>query len=375
MADPGYDHEPVPPREAFDEDTPNSRRTQAALLLSVGAGVAEQAEHVPQDDEEFPLPRFEPIAHAAPIEVEQACRKLDLGLSADDYVRAADVRVSSDQAAQLTRELYDAPDVDTAAALVEAGMHSRYRLVRTAGAIAALGTTGQREDVIRVLEESAQSDDAEIRELARTGLARAVPDHPLLNRYVRRPRRGAARDEPSNTAVVSHGTWAANGRWWRTGGEFYEYLKGITPSLHVHPESFAWSGGYSHAERSLAADELIDWMSDQQLDRPDYIAHSHGITVANLATQRGLELDRVVMMAYPVHAVPNNWLPDIQKVNKIVDVRVRFDLVIIADGGGQRLPANWRNHPKVTEARNGWFNHSAPHDRDYWERHGIPALL
>ena len=373
MADPGYDYEPVPPRQAFDSDTANSRRTQAALLLSVGAAVAGDADHIPQDEEQFPLPPFEPLAHPPPLSVARSIERLGLDLPVDAYLRATDLRVPADQAARLTHELYDNPDVDTAAALVEAGLHSRYRLVRTAGAIAALGTTGPRPDVIRVLEQSAEADDPDLRDLARTGLARAAPDHPLLDRYVRRRRERGQRNQPSDTVVVSHGTWAANGTWWRPGGVFYNYLK--TLGLHLHPESFAWSGGYSHPERSLAADELIAWIPGQQLNRPDFFAHSHGITVANLATQRGLDLSRVVMMSYPVHATPDNWLPDIDKVTRIVDVRVRMDLVIIADGGGQRLPANWRNHPKVTEARNGWFSHFATHEPDYWQRHGISALL
>jgi hypothetical protein len=69
------------------------------------------------------------------------------------------------------------------------------------------------------------------------------------------------------------------------------------------------------------------------------------------------------------------WLPAITKVKRIIDVRVHFDVVILADGGGQRLPANIRNNPKVTEARNGWFSHSASHEPSYWQKYGLMTLL
>lgn len=344
--------------------------SQAALLLCVGAAVAAETAYVPRDEGRFALPTLEPMEHPEPIPLARAVRKLDVSPAA--YVRGFDAEISSDVAARLTHELYADPDVDTAAALVEAGLHSRYRVVRTAAAVAALDTTGPREDVIRVLEASAQAEDIDIRELARTGLARAQPNHPLLNRYVHGRRNIEERDEPSNTAVISHGTWAASAQWWRSGGDFYEYLDAITPSLHVHDESFGWSGDYSHAQRSVAADELIAWVGAQQLNRPDYFAHSHGGTVANLATQRGLNLSRLVLMGYPVH---NEWLPVVGRVTKILDVRMHFDLVILADRGGQRLPASLRNNPKVTEERNGWFSHSATHEPSYWEEHGLPARL
>jgi pimeloyl-ACP methyl ester carboxylesterase len=294
-------------------------------------------------------------------------RRLDV--PAEDRV---DGHISPEVPARLTRELYRKPDPLTAAAIEEAGLHNLYRIVRTAAAIAVLDTTGPRPDVIAELVESAQVQDIDIRELARTGLARAVPDHPLLEKFVTGPRDIRRRRRPSNTAVVSHGTWASNSDWWRPGGEFYNYLKTITPSLHLHNKSFGWSGDYSHAQREVAARDLIEWVGDENLNQPDYFAHSHGGTVANLATKRDLKLSRLVFLSLPVHS---DWLPKLVNVTRIIDIRVRADLVILADLGGQRLPASLRNSPKVKEARNGWFSHSASHEPGYWQQHGLPALL
>jgi pimeloyl-ACP methyl ester carboxylesterase len=362
-------YQPVPPREAFAIDTPDSRRSQAALLLCIGAAVGGKTRHLPRE-REFPLPPLRPLASSGRISLARALRRLDV--PAADYVGGFRGRIAPEVPAQLTAELYERPAPYTAAAIVEAGLHSPYRIVRTAGAIAALDTTGPRPDVIAELVESAQVQDIDIRELARTGLARAQPDHPLLQKYVTGPRDVRQRREPSNTAVISHGTWASNSDWWRPGGEFYEYLDTLTPSLHLHDKSFAWSGDYSHAQRKLAAAELKAWVSAEQLNRPDYFAHSHGGTVANLATQDGLKLGRLVFLSLPVHSA---WLPKLANVTKIIDIRVHSDLVILADLGGQRLPPSLRNSPKVKEARNGWFSHSASHEPSYWQQHGLPALL
>jgi hypothetical protein len=245
----GRSYEPINPREAFNVESPDSYMSQAAFLLCVGAAVGGKTRHVPRDDH-FPLPPLQPMARRGPIRLERIVRRLDVSL--DEYVSRRSP-ISSAMAAHLARELYEKPDPYTAAALVEAGLRSRHPVVQTAGAVAALDTTGAREDVIAVLEGSAKASDPDVRDLARTGLARAEPNHRLLHRYVGRRRIPRQRGERSNTAVISHGTWAANAQWWKPGGEFYKFLDAITPSLHLHDKSFGWSGDYSHAQRSLAA--------------------------------------------------------------------------------------------------------------------------
>jgi hypothetical protein len=140
----------------------------------------------------------------------------------------------------------------------------------------------------------------------------------------------------------------------------------------MHTDSFQWSGAYSHDARSLAADQLTQWVGSQNLNTPDFFAHSHGVTVANLATKKGLQLNRLVMLAWPVH---EDWLPDLTQVTKVISLRVRVDLVIIVDGGSQSLPSSFVDPPKVEEHVNGWFRHSAPHEPEYWNRHGLASEL
>jgi pimeloyl-ACP methyl ester carboxylesterase len=129
--------------------------------------------------------------------------------------------------------------------------------------------------------------------------------------------------------------------------------------------SFTWSGGYSHGARRADAQRLKQWISHQGLVRPDFFAHSHGGTVAHLASRDGAEFDRLVLMGLPVHG---EWFPDFANINRIIDVRVRFDLVIMADRGGQRFRTNQFN---IEEHRHGWFDHSSTHESAYWDNHGL----
>lgn len=366
-----YDDEPpAAGPEAFEERSASAHQAQAALLLWTGAAVDGREPDVDVTPE-FPVPPAAPLARGPRrLSVRRAAAALDVDTAS--YASGAVGEIPPAESVRLTRAMFDRPAVTTAAALIESGLHAPHRLVRTAAAVAALDTTGPREEVVAQLVEAAEDTDPDIRDLGRIGLARAVPQHVELGRYVRGRTRIRRRSRPSHTAVLSHGTFAANGRWWRPGGSFYAYLDGLQPPLHLHSSSFRWSGAYSHAQRDLAADDLRDWVVAENLDEPDWFAHSHGATVAALATQKGQRFSRLVNLAFPVHG---DWLPDPAQVQRIIDVRVRWDLVILADRGGQSLPPGMLTQPHVEMVRHGWFSHSAPREQGFWEKHDIPAHL
>jgi hypothetical protein len=361
--------QPIPGPEAFEELGRSARFSQAAFVLSAGAGVGGAPERV-EFSERFPLPALDRLAQAKHFTVAQAASRLDVDTA--EYVAGFTGVIPSAEGARLARDLYDRPQPQTAAALVEASLHSPSQVVRTAAAAAALDTTGPRDDVVAQLVASTRAKDETTRALARVALARSQPgNEALVGLSIARPRI-RERSRESDTAVLTHGTFASRAVWWRPSGTFYAYLNGLTPSLHMHDESFQWSGAYSVEERDLDADDLAEWVGAEGLRAPDFFAHSHGVTVANLATQRGLKLSRLVMLSLPVH---DQWLPDLAKVDQVIDVRVRFDLVIIADRGGQRLPAGMRASPNVTEHVNGWFDHGLSHDPQYWEHYDLPSAL
>ena len=364
--------EPVPGPEAFEERSRAAQLSQAAQLLSAGAAAAGRTDVIP-DAESLDLPALEQVELAGPMDVGEATRHLDLAVT--DHVQHPELRIEPDVVASMARRLHDHPEPGVAASMIEASQHSPHRVVRTAATVAALDTTGPREDLVARLAEDAHARDELVREIARTGLARAAPDHPALDHVVVRYPSRTDRTTKSDTAVVTHGTFAARARWWRPGRGLHAYLSelddagAVTPPLHPHDRSFQWTGYYSDLARDQAADELGRWLVAQQLAAPDLFAHSHGATVANLATQRGTRFRRLVLLSWPVH---DAWLFDASKVDEVIDVRVRFDLVIIADRGAQSL-----RHPaaNVSTHVNGWFRHSLTHDPAYWERHGLPAVL
>lgn len=362
--------EPVPGPDAFAARGRDARLSQAAIVLSVGAAAAGEAERVDRP-EALGLPAaVDALGRAAPVTPEEVAAPLDPAIAR--RLPEPDLRVPAATSVELMAEIAARPDPVVAAALVEVSLHSASRLVRTSAAVAALDTTGPREEVVALLVDGASHGDALTRDIGRIGLARVDPQHEVLARVTTSPSPRSGTDRPSHTAVLTHGTWAGLTRWWQPGGDFHTYLGGLTPPLHPHDPSFRWSGLYSDGARRLAAREMALWVEDQGLQRPDVFAHSHGGTVANLATWQGLEIDRLVLLSWPVHG---EWFPDFTTVGRVVDVRVNLDLVIIADRGGQTLrpPAEFAG--KVTSHVNGWFEHGDTHQPAYWQRHGLAGVL
>ena len=361
---------PIPGPDAFTVRSRDAWLSQAAILLSVGAAAAGEPQRV-DDPEGVGLPAdLAALGRRELIPIEEAARPLDVGL--DAHLTDRGLRIPPSTSAELMARIVDQPEPIGAAALVEANLHSESRLVRTAAAVAALDTTGPRDDVLAQLVEGASRGDALTKEIGRIGVARVDPQHPVLRAVVGRPSRLTGTDRPSHTAVLTHGTFAAMTRWWQPGGDFYLYLDSLVPPLKLHDPSFKWSGLYSDGARQLAAQQMADWIVDQNLQQPDIFAHSHGGTVANLATRRGLRIDRLVLLSWPVHG---EWFPDFTRVQRIIDVRVRMDLVIIADRGGQTFTPPPEFASKVESHVNGWFDHGDTHDPAYWQQHDLPAAL
>lgn len=381
---------PVPGPEAFETAGRDAELSRAAIVLSAGAAVAGRSARLDRPDALALSARgLSRIGRTEKFRVADAAAPLDVDLRT--HLEDRTLRLPAATGSALTRSLIDSPDAVTAAALVEASLHNESLLVRTSAAIAALDTTGPRVDVLEQLLEGARSRDPLTRQLGRIGVARVAPQHPLLLRLVGQaapstrsagrgaaarpgaePTPGAAAGAPAGVAVLTHGSFATNTTWWRPGGSLFTYLDALVPPLHLHDPSFGWSGQYSDGARQLAAQQLVDWMAGFGLDTTDFFAHSHGGTVAHLATRRGLTFDRLVLMSWPVHG---EWFPDFTRLRRIVDIRVHFDLVILADRGGQTFtpPAAFRG--KVVSHVNGWFDHSDTNEPAYWERYDLPEAI
>ena len=368
------DYQPVDPREAFEvmadpdsESTADAAASQAALLLGARAGVLgidePEMQVLREEADGFALPDLQPLRRTHRLRVADATQPL--GLSVKEMAEEASAGSYQSALASAARDLYEKPSQYAAAALFEGAMNSPHPLVRVAAAAGARETTRLRGKIRSILETESDCADRLTARVAQTALAHIDRHNPSVERYVRESPKSKKRNRKSHTAVVTHGTFAADSSWYQPGGSYYDALDAARPDLAVHDQSFTWSGAYSHNARRADAALLAQWIGDQGLNQPDFFAHSHGGTVAQLATRAGAEFDRLVLMGLPVHG---EWFPDFTNVNRIIDVRVRFDLVIMADRGGQRYRTN---EIDIEEHRNGWFDHTSTHEPEYWDRHGL----
>jgi pimeloyl-ACP methyl ester carboxylesterase len=147
-------------------------------------------------------------------------------------------------------------------------------------------------------------------------------------------------------------------------------LAKVAADLYGAPDFFGWSGGWSDDARADGALRLIDWVDKHHFEGLDLFTHSHGGSVAMLASTRSLRIGRLVMMSCPVHK--GKYDPDFDRIDKIVAIGTRMDLVILADGGGQRF-----KDPRIQEiVLPIWFTgHSATHDPQVWNKHGLPGKI
>lgn len=379
---------PVPGPSAFQDAGDAGVLSQAALLLAMGqqlrgddvalraraaatSGAEAGTEALTAEDlAEFPLPSLRPAEGRVPPE---AARSLLVGrygpmMRAEAFPGGREGAAFRDVLSDLADRVYREPTVEAAAGLFEACLDHPEELTRVAAAASYFPVTTEPIPVLDVLVRGTYSDDALTREVAATALARIAPGHTRLGELtVGRTPTGTG---PVHTSLMVHGTFARNATWWQPMGNFHAYiLSQVRPDLYSAPDRFEWSGGYSDAARALGGLDLRAWAAAHGAAGLNLFAHSHGGSVSMLATQGGLDVGQLVLLSVPVHV--HKYMPDFSRVADAVSIRVRLDLVILADGGGQRF-----SHPKIREnVLPLWFDHGAAHDPGVWQAHNVPGLL
>ncbi len=364
---------PISGPAAFATSGESAAWSQAAILLAVvqrvspvREGVRLEGREAPdalaeEGGDEFPLPDVRPTADRAPAEaVRQRLSRR--------YGAMLDAAAPGDALAELAEALYREPGVETAAALADACLRHDHELVRVAAAALHFELSTDPLAALGVVAAGLESDDPLTVEVAATLLARLDPTHPRLLDLTGGAAIGGI--EPVHTSLLVHGTWARTASWWQPGGDFHTYvLNNVRPDLYAGGDRFDWSGGYSDAARAAAAVDLVSWVNAHGASGLDLFAHSHGANAAMLATQHGLQAGMLVLLSCPVH--PSKYAPDFNHVSRVVSVRVRMDLVILADRGGQRF-RDPRIHENILPL---WFDHGASHDPDVWQQHNVPAMV
>jgi hypothetical protein len=362
---------PIPGPEAFREAGDAAALSRAAILLLLRAQLREdgQAERALAEDEpSFPVPRLQRSGERIPVEpVRERLARRYAGELREDSSPEEMSGILSERLPDLAARLYEKPGLLAAAELFETCLFHPDELTRVAAAAANLELSSDPVPSLELLRRGAQSADELVRDVSATALAQVAPEDPGLAKLTAENRLPSG--APARTALLVHGTFARPFAWWQPGGGFHAYLSGIRPDLYAASDRFDWSGMYSDIARALGAIDLHAWIRDHGLDGLDLFAHSHGGSVAMLASNSGLDIGKLVLLSCPAH--PQKYMPDFQHVGKVVSVRVHLDLVILVDGGGQRFA-----HPRISEnVLPVWFHHSATHDPDVWRKHDIPAKL
>lgn len=388
----------APPKgpEAFSGDTDVYAQAQAAILLGMGVQLRgdqikteRQAEAAGQPteileavatveavpgDEEFPIPSLAPTAERVALES-----------SRDITESVAEMTLESAGAEPAGRErlaerVYSDPTPDNAAALIHASLFHHDPLVRVAAAAASLPLTTEVDTATSILRAGTHSSDELVREVAATALARFAPDDETL-RDLRGPQRSIEYEgivlegleaPAAPSRIIIHGTWATSNAWWQPGGDFHELIKGnVWPDVYGAADRYRWSGGYSDNARALGGKQLVAWAQAHGGNGMSLLAHSHGASVAMLATwdAAAITFDKLRFLSSPVH--PSKYKVNFARVGSVSSVRVRMDLVLLADGSGSRF-----TDPQYDEhVLPIWFNHSASHDPKVWTKYGVAAML
>jgi len=312
-----------------------------------------------------------------------------------DRYRGSPLYVQTPDATQLLSDfngwLFGADEVQArqaAIALVLVNLTHKDPLIQVSAAIAALTFTknpmrvGQAVSVLyRAL--SLLTDDL-ILELASVGLNRARQDVPdlLPMRFSASPGGGAIGaappaniQTPTNAALLVHGTlfqWhnKTMQEWWRPqSGDLHQYLKnGTCSNLYANGDFYRWSGGFSDYAREEAAEKLVDWLHWRSIIAPNVVAHSHGCNVAMLASH-SRPLNSLVMLSCPVHW--DAYRPG--QCAKVTSIRVKWDLVIMADRGAQRFPSS---SGIVEHVLPFWFiGHQATRESATWKARNLDRFI
>ena len=343
-------------------------RAEAARALAA-APASTAVESIPSEDVRalgFPgLPMG-----AARFRPEALQRAVGARFTAAAEPAPADARAVARNLLPTAQAFYRDPNPETAAALLEVSLRHPDELVRVSAAASYFEVAADATRALRALERGLRSRDRLTRDVAANALAHVDPRNARLAKLLESRRRRSPRTR-SHTSLIVHGTWALASSWWQPpAGNFWKYLHDtVDANLYGARDRFEWSGGYSDAARALAGNDLRAWVQQHNLGGLDLFTHSHGGSVAMLANQSGTRVGRLVLLSCPVHWP--KYTPDFNAVGKVVSVRVRLDLVILADRGGQRFH-DGRIQENVLPI---WFDHFATHDPGTWVTYDVPSKL
>ncbi len=140
--------------------------------------------------------------------------------------------------------------------------------------------------------------------------------------------------------------------------------------LYSGPDFLRWGGGWTHAARELGGHDFADFCKRHASGQPpNVMAHSHGGNIVACAQRNGTALGNVVLLSCPVH--PTRYAFNFENMGKVASVRVKLDLVLLADLAGQHFDDR-RICEKILPI---YFSHSATDDKAIWEEYELATWV
>jgi len=183
-----------------------------------------------------------------------------------------------------------------------------------------------------------------------------------------------ASERPTDlVSTMVHGTWGWKGSWWYPGGDFHSFVAASArPALYAGGQEFAWSGAYSSKQRATGGYRFARWAAAAggSAGLGTVFAHSYGAEIVARAVNGGSQVDEVVFLSAPIHSHHRQMLGSVRRV---VDVRLKFDIVLLAARASQKLPSA-SNVTKHVLRRRFW-SHGATHNPVVWANEGIATAV
>lgn len=174
---------------------------------------------------------------------------------------------------------------------------------------------------------------------------------------------------PSGLILV-HGThlwWAPDPYWHLPKSEMHTYVSGHRQDTYGDSDPYEWEGRWTDRGRRVAAQSLVNWIGNHDMNGCDVIAHSHGCNVVMKAAELGADFGKAFFCSCPVHWSKYNLYPG--RISQAHSVRVKFDMVVYADGGDQKFPAGAVTSD--TKLKYFFGGHSDSRTPDAWEDHQL----
>jgi len=182
-----------------------------------------------------------------------------------------------------------------------------------------------------------------------------------------------------STTLLIHGTFGANGKWWRWPYGFPKAVDARTKDVYKEKDAFWFDLWPSVRSIRMAGEEFYRWCQSRRLGKLTIIAHSHGGNLVIHAMSLGLKVDTLILLGTPVR---NEFIPPQQNTGRLFNIYHRND-GIQALGASSNPRGDGRILPEADEnievspfcMSEGADVHSELHTADLWYSANLWKLL